>query len=723
MSFDEQNHLRKQTEQALANAGWKFVFEARIVPGRFRITGDATHESAPVADYLLRFRGLTLAVVETKYGAKDLDAATEQATSYSRRLDLGFAIATDGVQWSVRNLVSGQIRLLDTPPTPEELVSHSNLPLGSMGWGDAMVAEPFTDKAHPTTLRPYQEQAIVATLSHFARGSRRVSLLMSPKVGLTYTIFQLIWKLLSTDLLKNRRVLFVTDRRHRVDEAYHCFAGFGDTRFMIDRHSKPDAHHSVFFSTLQMFCHDGGAGSMYEKFSSDFFDLIIFDDCRSALGSWGGILSHFDQALQLGTMDSPQPKAFEVFGRPVFVYTMAQAINDGYLLPFLFESRLLTLGIPNGELLLEEQLERSIVTAEQTRKIAADLRKALSRFDEHQQKTIVFCVNDTHAAAMTHFLNSVSRDATFAVQITASQGDYQSLIARFRNGGEGSPRVAVSVDLLSKVSIPDVANIVLARPIFNRAVFSNLVSLGALPCDAIGKRYFTVFDYCGSVHALDTDWIGYPENDRALLQQPGPSVAARNSDQAMDEVQSEDLREIGDTIRALTKDSLSQLFQTWVSQEDRSKFRNALGNQMQAIESLRRQLAMSGVDDVDVLAIAGFGLEKVPTRKDRVRNFWKEEGPWLRSRLGLKPDSAENDENADSWKLAFWTVTLDHYSLYGIDPLEHGSTYQLPQFVGQFGSFQTLTLKYGGPKRLRADLEAVKEKLYVPLVSSEGDTE
>jgi type I restriction enzyme R subunit len=722
MVFDERDQLPRRIEQALTNAGWQFVVESRIVPGRFKITGDAMRESAPVADYLLRFRGLTLAVLEAKFGAKDLSAATEQATEYARRAGFRFAIATDGVQWSVHNLVSGQVSLLDASPTPKELLSQSDLPSDSMGWGDAMVAEPFTSKIHPTTLRPYQEQAILATLSHFAKGNRRASLLMSPKAGLTYTIFQLIWKLLSTDVLKNRRVLFVTDRRHRVDEAYHCSAGFGDTRFMIDRHSKPDAHHRVFFSTLQMLCHDGGAGSMYESFSSDFFDLIIFDDCRSALGSWGGILSHFEQALQLGTMDSPQPKAFEVFGDPVFVYTMAQAINDGYLLPFLFESRLLTLELPDGELLLEEQLERSIVTAEQTRKVASDLWKALSRFDENQQKTIVFCVNNTHAEMMTSELQQAARDPLFAAHISASQSDSQSRIERFRNGGEGSPRVAVSVDLLSKVSIPDVANIVLARPIFNRAVFSNLVSLGALPCDAIGKRYFTVFDYCGSTHAADTDWMGFPENDRAFRQQLGPSVTVRNADQASNVVQSEDLREIGDTIRALTNNSLSQLFQSWVSQEDRSRFRDALGIQMQAIEALRRRPEMSGVDDVDVLAIAGFGLEEVPTRKDRVRNFWKEEGPWLRSRLGLKPESADDEQNAELWKLAFWTVTLDHYSLYGVDSLERGSTYQLPQFVAQFGSFQTLTSKYGGPKQLRTDLEAVKTRIYVPLVSSEGDT-
>ena len=723
MVFDERDQLHKRIQQALTNAGWQFFVESRIVPGRFKITGDAMRESAPVADYLLRFRGLTLAVLEAKFGAKDLNAATEQATDYARRAGLGFAIATDGVQWSVHNLVSGQVSLLDASPTPEELVSQSNLPLGSMGWGDAMVAEPFTSKNHPTTLRPYQEQAILATLSHFAKGNRRASLLMSPKAGLTYTIFQLIWKLLSTSVLKNRRVLFVTNRRHRVHEAYHCFDGFGDTRFIMDGHAEPDSRYHVYFSTLQMLCRDGGSGSMYKKFDSDFFDLIIFDECRSALGSWREILAHFDEAFQLGTMDSPQFKAFDAFGQPVFVYTMAQAINDGYLLPFLFEVRSQIIEIPDSKRLLEEEFERSVVSLDQTHRIASDLWRLLSRFNENQQKSIVFCVNNTHAAAMTAFLNSVSGDASFATQITTSQEDCQTRIEQFCNGGPGSARVAVSVDLLSRVNIPEVANIVLARPVLNPSVFSNLLSVGSLPCDAIGKRYFTVLDYCGSIDALHAGWMGDPENERAFLQQPKQIAKVQIVDPASIEGESEDLRGIGDKIRVLSNNSLSQLLKAWASQEDRAMFRDALADQMQTIETIRRRPEMSGVDDVDVLAMVGFGLLEVPTRRDRVRNFWKEEGPWLRSRLGLRPDFPDDEQNPHAWKLVFWTVTLDHYSLYGIDSLESGRTYQLPQFVSQFGSFQTLTSKYGGPQQLRDDLEAVKEKLYVPHIFIEGDVE
>jgi type I restriction enzyme, R subunit len=723
MSFDEQNLLRKQTEQALANAGWEFEFEARIVPGRFRITGDATHESAPVADYVLRFRGITFAVVETKYGGKDLDAATEQATGYARRLGVGFAIATDGVKWSVRNLVSDEISLCDTPPTPEELVSQSNLPLGSKGWGDAMVAEPYARKNIPASLRPYQEQAILAALSHFACGNRRASLLMSPNVGLTHTTFQLIWKLLSTNVLKNRRVLFVTDRRQRVEEAYQCFTPFGDARVIIDRHSKNESHHKVYFSTLQMLCRDSGSGRLYESYSGDFFDLIIFGDGRYAHPSLGGFLSHFEQTLQLGMFDAPYINAFDYFGLPVFEYSMGQAINDGYLLPFLLEARSQTLEMSDADLLLEEQLERSVVTAERTKEIATDLWKTLSRFDENQRKSIVFCVNNTHAAMMAAELQRVSRDPSFATHISAAGKESQLLIERFCNGGEDSPRVAVFVDLRTKVSIPEVTNIVLAEPISNPTVFSRTVALGALPCEAIGKRYFTVFDYCGSVQALDTEWMGYPENNRELLRQSEPIITASHPERTTDEFESGDLRDISESIRALCSNNLAQLYLIWASQDDRSKFRDALGDQLQSIEALRRRSAMSGVDDVDVLAKVGFGLEEVPTRKDRVRIFWNEEGPWLQSRLGLKPDSTADDEEMDSWKLTFWTVTLDHYSLYGIDQLERGRTYQLPQFVGKFGSFHTLTSQYGGPKQLRADLEAVKKKMYVPVAHNGGDTE
>ena len=81
---------------------------------------------------------------------------------------------------------------------------------------------------------------------------------------------------------------------------------------------------------------------------------------------------------------------------------------------------------------------------------------------------------------------------------------------------------------------------------------------------------------------------------------------------------------------------------------------------------------------------------------------------------------AENQteyQSADTIKIRFWETALDHYSLFGIDDLEQARTYGAPQFVEQFGSFQTLTRQYGGAPLLQSDLESVKQHLYVPMTS------
>jgi type I restriction enzyme R subunit len=69
----------------------------------------------------------------------------------------------------------------------------------------------------------------------------------------------------------------------------------------------------------------------------------------------------------------------------------------------------------------------------------------------------------------------------------------------------------------------------------------------------------------------------------------------------------------------------------------------------------------------------------------------------------------------DRFKSRFWSTALDHYRLFGIDDLEQARTYSAPQFVDQFGSFQSLTNRYGGAPLLKTDLELVKRHLYVPM--------
>jgi type I restriction enzyme R subunit len=119
-----------------------------------------------------------------------------------------------------------------------------------------------------------------------------------------------------------------------------------------------------------------------------------------------------------------------------------------------------------------------------------------------------------------------------------------------------------------------------------------------------------------------------------------------------------------------------------------------------------------------------------------VERFWDEDTPWLETELVGPPEpgkilpfpgpaeleamplAAEDLTEYRSvarFKRDFWQIALDHYSLFGIDDLESARTYGAPQFVDRFGSFQTLSKLYGGPQRLKADLEQVKQHLYVTM--------
>jgi type I restriction enzyme R subunit len=130
------------------------------------------------------------------------------------------------------------------------------------------------------------------------------------------------------------------------------------------------------------------------------------------------------------------------------------------------------------------------------------------------------------------------------------------------------------------------------------------------------------------------------------------------------------------------------------------------------VTAFRHFFQLDTTDDVDILAKIGFDLVRVPDRRDRVARFWDQEDAWLLSRTGEHMLSESNRV-----KTPFWQTSLDHYALYGIDDLEQGSTYSAPQFTTRFGSFSSLLQRYGGAGVLKADLEAIKEHLYVPMAA------
>ncbi|MBD1847741.1 DEAD/DEAH box helicase family protein [Cyanobacteria bacterium FACHB-63] len=126
----------------------------------------------------------------------------------------------------------------------------------------------YEDQITRRWVRPYQEMAIAEALYRFSQGTPRALLLMATGTGKTFTIFQLAWKLLHGNVLRNNQILFLTDRNSLKDQAYRAFAGFSaDERVVIDKNTVRLNQHQVgrlFFANYQNLDEELNGRKIYE---------------------------------------------------------------------------------------------------------------------------------------------------------------------------------------------------------------------------------------------------------------------------------------------------------------------------------------------------------------------------------------------------------------------------------------------------------------------------
>ena len=762
MSRNEDRTCRELIEPALDQAGWEWDRQVVIGPGRVRLSGESMYDSSQriIADYVLRLWRMPLAILEAKAQTEAAADGMQQGSRYANRLRLRFSIASNGCEYILTDNETGEYETFDAPPTPGDILSRLGRNIVWRDWRPVFKAPWHQDRITRKKVRPYQEMAVFETLYRFAQGEKRVLLLMATGTGKTFTVFQLAWKLLRADVLPHSRLLFLTDRNSLKDQAYRAFAGFSsDDRVIIDKDRVRRGEHlvgKIFFANYQNLDADLDGKKLYEHFDSDFFDVVVVDEChRSGFGDWFGVLEHFGSAYQLGLTATPreidrsgrpltEPElrrdTYEYFGEPRYVYSLKQAIEDGYLVPYLLEERISNLDEdgytgPDGKHYTTKNFEREIRLPERTRVIVEDLWSTLGRFGLRDEKTIVFCVDGTHAAFVAAELRRLSGDADYAARITRSERNSHQLERNFGEVGRAKPRVAVTVDLLTTgFDAPDVKNIVFARPVKSAILYKQMKGRGTRLCEDIDKRYFTIFDYAGANSLEDAEFDGHPANlqksrrrstrkrrTRIPMEKPvaeGVSVYISYIERFVcladgrripfDEYQEQSR----DVIRSITPTNVSQLLGIWIDKDTRGDLRTELTDRDVHVAAFRHYLELDGSDDVDILAKVGFELVRIPSRHDRVVRFWEAEENWLLSRLG-----EHGVPDGDRFKTHFWQTGLDHYSLYGIDDLERGRTYSAPHFVEQFGSFSRLLSRYGGAENLRADLDVVKRHLYVPMTA------
>ena len=767
MSRNEKQTCRELIEPALKEAGWSWDAQLEIGPGRVNLTGASMYDDSQriVADYVLRLWKMPLAILEAKAEGEDAADGIQQGARYAKRLGLRFSISSNGRQYFVTDNKTGDYESYDKPPSPGDIFHLLGRNIVWEEWRPVFEAPWHEDQVIRRKVRPYQEMAIFESLYRFSQGEKRVVLLMATGTGKTFTVFQLAWKLLAGGVLKNNRILFLTDRNSLKDQAYRAFAAFDSgERVVIDKDTVARGEHTVgkiYFANYQNLDEDYEGKKIYEHFTPEFFDVVVVDEChRSAFGDWFGVLQHFGNAFQLGLTATPREldqsgrelteeelrrDTFEYFtashdGEPAYTYSLKQAIDDGFLVPYLLEERISNVDdegytSPDGRHYTTKNFERDIRLPERTRLIAEDLWQTLGKYQLTDEKSIIFCVDDTHASFMAAELRRLSGDQDYAARITRSERNSHQLERNFAEVGRAKPRVAVTVDLLTTgFDAPDVKNIVFARPLQSSILYKQMKGRGTRLCDDIDKRYFTIFDYVGASKLEDSEFDGHPANVQKpklsskpkkkageLVEKPvgdGVKIFIARKERYVcladgRKIPFDDYREQSkEVIRGIAPASLSDLLEIWIDKTTRRDLRAELKDHDVHVAAFRHFFGLDATDDVDILAKVGFDLVRVPNRHDRVTRFWDQEDAWLLGQLREHALAAEQRVKAQ-----FWQTSLDHYALYGIDDLEQGSTYSAPQFTNLFGSFSGLLQRYGGPAALKDDLEGVKQHLYIPMAA------
>ena len=269
----------------------------------------------------------------------------------------------------------------------------------------------------------------------------------------------------------------------------------------------------------------------FGEYPPDYFDFIIIDECHRGgandESNWRGIMEYFSPAVQLGLTATPKRKdnvdTYKYFGEPVYIYSLKEGINDGFLTPFKVKRIKTTLDdyrytsddtvvegeIEEGRLYEEKDFNRSIEIVErEAKRVNIFLDEA-----NQKEKAIIFCANQAHAALIRDLVNqnAKSKDPFYCVRVTANDGEEgERLLREFQDNEKTIPTILTTSQKLSTgVDARNIRNIVLLRPVNSMIEFKQIVGRGTRLFD--GKEFFTIYDFVDAYkHFSDPEWDGEP---------------------------------------------------------------------------------------------------------------------------------------------------------------------------------------------------------------------
>ena len=749
--------------------GWKghITMETKITDGRINIRGNIVARSKPkFVDYMLYLNdGKPIAVVEAKDNNHSVSHGLQQAMTYAQMMDLPFAYSSNGDAFYEHNFLTGQEQqiALDKFPTQDELVARYYAELnGGKGISDLekkIVSQPYYSSQNTYPPRYYQRNAVNRTVEAIARGQQRLLLVMATGTGKTYTAFQIVYRLLRSDLKK--RILYLADRNILVDQSIaQDFAPLEKTIYKVDFSDKEClreiASHEVNFALYHQMVGQNDE-EHFRQIPPEYFDLIIVDECHRGSAkedsNWRKVLEYFTSATQIGMTATPKESEkvsnIDYFGEPVYIYSLKQGIEDGFLAPFKVINITTNIGdgwrpyhgqtdiygnVIEDRIYNNRDYDYNIILQDRINEVAREITEYLKSTDR-MQKTIVFCASEDHAermriALINHNSDMVKESPDYCVRITGSDVYGKSKLDYFISVSEPYPVIATTSELLSTGADCKMTKlIVLDKTVESMTTFKQIIGRGTRIREKDGKTHFVVMDFRNMTRLFsDPDWDGPVEQDEGfqhggakpkggghgggggeeppvdpveppIVDKDGCRVKIINKTVSVYDANGKLLRQedIIDYTRTNIKGeyaSLSDFIRKWKASDKKKTIEESFMAMGIDLKALKADQGMEDVDDFDFICYVAYG-KKPLTRKERADN--------------VKKKDFFSKYSADAQ--AVLDILLDKYMNQGITEVEDIKVLSLADFAN-YGKPAKIVKLFGGKAQYVAAVRELEASIY-----------
>lgn len=743
----------------------KITMETQVTDGKINLKGNFVFREKPKrADYILYLNANNpIAIIEAKDNKHSIFHGLQQAMTYAQMLDLPFAYSSNGDGFAEHDFLTGKERQfgLNEFPTEAELIVRFKQESGLTPAQEAVIEQPYYSSQNTYPPRYYQRIAINRTVDAIARGQNRLLLVMATGTGKTYTAFQIVYRMLQSGL--KRKILYLADRNILVDQSIQQdFAPLEKVIHKINV-AKDDkstiTSHEVYFSLYQQLVGDDDKEHFSELFTPDFFDLIIVDECHRGSAKeesrWRRILEYFNSATQIGMTATPKETKYisnlSYFGEPIYMYSLKEGIEDGFLAPFKVINIMTDIGdgwrprkgqrdIYGNE--IEDRIytnsdyDYNIIIEDRIHQVASEITRYLKSTDR-MAKTIIFCATEDAAERMRQALVTLNSDMVkenpdYVVRITGSDDYGKKKLDYFISVSAPYPVIATTSKLLSTGADCKMTKlIVLDEMIGSMTEFKQIIGRGTRLREKEGKTHFVVMDFRNVSRLFaDPNWDGPimidpgftpgghipppggnsddppgpidppdPKNPKPVVGRDGCKVEIIHKTVSVYDANGKLLRQ--ESIIDYTKEnicgeyaSLDNFIQKWSKEEKKEKIREMLLERGIDLELMKADQNMADVDDFDFICHVAFD-KKPLTRKERANNVKKRD--FLSKYSGVAREVLE--------------ALLDKYMNTGIYEIEKTEILKLDPFL-KLGKPAKIAGYFGGKDGYMQAVKELEEAIY-----------